>query len=367
MSKRSRETDLRTAPVFPESSLGENLPGIPSGRDVEWEPLVDYRRNGVSENTIHGAVSWYSGRQKIHAFGGNVLCYGRSMMKPFYLKVFAEELAGTTDWKQKAISVSSHNGAAEHIEAAQSLLHESEWGLMQTPLDLPLVQFGRQVRRPRRWFNNSSGQHAAILKGCRLKGWNRAGYTLPSHEVFKNFMRVVRSHLGEDWKPLRIARDGDGLPTVAMTVNELAKCYAGLAKNRGQDWIWEAMTRHPDLVGGFNRLDTTVMKASQGRVIAKEGADGLLGMAIDHPEYPDGLGVVIKIAHGWNPQATWYIARAILGVLDIELRNPYPLRRQKAFIVPGIVPEKYLEKLKTIKTWDEWDPDHDRWYFETDV
>ena len=360
-------TKSRTAPVFPSSSLGENIEGIPSGRDVEWEPLVDYRRNGVSENTIHGAVSWYSGEKQIHAFGGNVLCYGRSMMKPFYIKIFAEELAAVTDWKEKAISVASHNGSAEHIEAAQSLLSESEWGLMQTPLDLPLVQFGRQVRRPRRWFNNSSGHHAAILKGCRLKGWNRAGYTLPSHEVFKEFMALVRSYLGKDWKPKRVARDGDGLPTVAMTVNELAQCYAGLAKNRKEDWIWESMLRHPDLVGGFNRLDTTIMKSGNGRVIAKEGADGLLGMAIDHPDYPDGLGVVIKIAHGWNPQATWYVARAILGVLDIELRNPYPLRRQKAFIVPGIVPREMVAKLETIKTWDEWDADHDRWYFDVDL
>ena len=28
--------------------------------------------------------------------------------------------------------------------------------------------------------------------------------------------------------------------------------------------------------------------------------------------------------------------------------------------MPGIVPEKYLEKLETVVTWDEWDPDRDR-------
>lgn len=350
--------------IYPSSPFGENIPGIPTGRDVEWEPLVDYRRNGVSENTIHGAISWFSGDECIHSFGGNVLCYGRSMMKLFYMKVFTDVLAENTTWEQKAISVSSHNGAAEHVEASQSLLTESEWGLMQTPLDLPLVQFGRQVRRPRRWFNNSSGHHAAILKGARLKGWSRTGYTLPSHQVFKSYMQVCRKYLGADWKPLRVARDGDGLPTVAMSVNELAKCYAGLAKNKNEDWIWESMVRHPDLVGGFNRLDTTVMKSAGGRVIAKEGADGLLGMAIDHPDFKNGLGVVIKIAHGWNPQATWYIARGILGVLGMELRNPYPLRRQKAFLVPGIVPPKYLQALEKIQTWDDWDPDHDRWYFD---
>lgn len=348
---------------FPRSPLGDKEPNIPTGREVEWEPLVDYRRNGVSETTIHGAISWYSGNRPIHSFGGNVLCYGRSMMKPFYIKVFAKELENC-NFQQKAISVSSHNGTAQHVDAAQSLLEESEWGLMLTPLDLPLVQFGRQVRRPRRWYNNSSGHHAAILAGAKVKGWNRAGYTLPSHPVFTEYMKVVKRYLGKEWEPLKIARDGDGLPTVSMTVNELAKCYAGLAKNKKEDWIWEAMTKEPDLVGGYNRLDTTVMKSGNGQVIAKEGADGLLGMAIDHKDYPDGLGIVIKIAHGWNPQATWYLARGILGVLGFELRNPYPLKRQKAFLVPGIVPQKYLKKLESIPTWDEWDPDCDRWYFD---
>lgn len=353
--------------VYPDDPFGESSAGIPTGRDVEWEPLVDYRRNGVSENTIHGAVAWFAGERPLHSFGGSVLCYGRSMMKPFYVKPFAKELDDSTDWRQKAIAVASHNGSAEHVEVAQSLLSENEWGLMQTPLDLPLVQFGRQVRRPRRWYNNSSGHHAAILKGCRLKGIPRAGYTLPSHAVFKEYMSVVRRYLGDDFKPKRIARDGDGLPTVAMTVNELAHCYAGLARRRTEDWVWEAMIRYPDLVGGFNRLDTTVMKSCRGQVIAKEGADGLLGLGIVHEDYPEGLGIVIKVAHGWNPQATWYVARGILGVLGFELRNPYPLRRQKAFLVPGVVPPRYVEQLRTIPTWDEWDPDIDRWYFEVEA
>ena len=45
--------------VYPSSPFGEKEARIPTGRDVEWEPLVDYRRNGVSENTIHGAIAWY--------------------------------------------------------------------------------------------------------------------------------------------------------------------------------------------------------------------------------------------------------------------------------------------------------------------
>ncbi|MBT6435134.1 MAG: hypothetical protein HOK28_18700 [Deltaproteobacteria bacterium] len=355
------------AEIYPTSSIGQSKEGIPTGRDVEWEPLVDYRRNDVSETTIHGAVAWASGGKIVHSFGGNVLCYGRSMMKPVMMKVFADELADVLEPRQKAIACSSHNGDTEHVAAAQSILSEAEWGLMQTPLDVPLVQFGRQVRRPRRWYHTCSGEHAAILRGCRLKNWERVGYTLPTHTMFGAYLDVLRRYLGDDWEPLAVARDGCGLPTVSNTVGELSMIFAGLAKERDDDWIWKAMTSFPDLVGGFNRLDSTIIKTGGGSVVAKEGADGLLGLSIVHPDYPEGLGVTIKIAHGWNSQATWYIARAVLGVLGFDLRNPYPLHRQKAFIVPGVVPPHLLEKLETIPTWDEWDPDSDRWYYNVEM
>ena len=348
--------------LYPSNPLGERHDGIATGRDVEWEPLVDFRRMDISENTIHGAIAWAHGNEIIHSFGGNVLVYGRSMMKPFTMKIFSEALAKAgLSSEQMAISCSSHNGDTEHVSTAQSLLSESEWGLMQCPLDVPLIQFGRQVRRPRRWFHTCSGEHAAMLKGMRLMGISRAGYTLPSSGWFPLYLDVLRRMMGKpDWEPLRVAKDGCGLPTVSNTVDELAVMMAGLASEKDDDWIWDAMTKNPDLVGGFNRLDSTCLKAGEGKILAKEGADGLLGLSVDHPDWPDGLGIVIKIAHGWNSQATWYVARAVLGVLGVELRNPYPLHRQKAFIVPGIVPESMREALEEVVTWDEWDPDRDR-------
>jgi len=77
---------------------------------MDWQPLVEYRRNSVAENTIHGAVSWVSGKNLIHSFGGNVECYGRSMVKPVMMKVFAKEFADALDPEQKAISVGRRPG-----------------------------------------------------------------------------------------------------------------------------------------------------------------------------------------------------------------------------------------------------------------
>src|SRR5690606_16228408 len=118
------------------------------------------------------------------------------------------------------------------------------------------------------------------------------------------------------------------------------------------------------LVGGFNRLDSTILKSCDGAVIAKEGADGLLGLAIKHPEYPEGLGVVIKVAHGWDTTATWFVARYVLGVLGFKLRNPYRLERQKAFVVSDLIPPELRGRMAEIEPHDPWDPDEDRWEFD---
>lgn len=333
--------------------------------DNSWVPLVDYRRNGVPEVTVHGAVAWFKGKKPYHSYGGNVLCYGRSMMKPVQIKVIARELQDMS-WESKAVSVASHNAEPIHIEAVRDILKPSEYGLLQTPHSLPLMQFGKQLRRPRRWYHSCSGKHAAIIRASGVNHWPRIGYTLPQHPFHRVYVDKVREILGSHLQSEVLAKDGCGLPTLAMTVNELAALFADLAVRKDEDWIWEAMIRHPDHIGGFNRLDSTILKSCGGRVIAKEGADGLLGLSILHPDYPDGLGVVIKVSHGWDPRAMWYVARWVLGVLGFDLRNPYPLERQKAFIVDEIIPPDLRHLMSQVKAWDDWDPDQDRWYFNPD-
>lgn len=332
--------------------------------DNSWVPLVEYRRNNIPEVTVHGAISWVSGTKVLHAYGGNVLCYGRSMCKPVQLRVFADTLDDHLSWEEKAVSVSSHNAEPIHIKAIKSILTPNEYGLMQTPHSLPLTQFGKQLRRPRRWYHPCSGKHAAIIKGCKLKGWSRVGYLWPHHRFHLSYLEHLRGIFGSHWKPQTTSKDGCGMPTVSNTVNELATMFASLVQKKDDNWIWQAMTEHPDLVGGFNRLDSTIIKSCQGSVLAKEGADGLLGLSIVHPDYPEGLGIVIKIAHGWDTQATWYVARFALGVLGFNLRNPYKLDRQKSFIVPGAIPPFLRENLTNIVPWDSWDPDEDRWEFD---
>ena len=99
------------------------------------------------------AVAWVTGKRLLYSWGGNVVCYGRSMMKPVMMRVFSKDLDNILNWEQKAISVSSHNGDTEHVRAVKSILKESELGLMQTPHALPMIQF----------VSNDVGQDAGII------------------------------------------------------------------------------------------------------------------------------------------------------------------------------------------------------------
>jgi hypothetical protein len=42
-------------------------------------------------------------------------------------------------------------------------------------------------------------------------------------------------------------------------------------------------------------------------------------MAISHPQYPKGLGISIKFYHGWDGEATGFIAQNILTSLGFSI------------------------------------------------
>ncbi len=305
----------------------------------QWQVLVEYQRSGISEVTKFGALAWVSGTKLIHSYG-SALCFGRSTAKPFHMKVFCSELADKLSWEQKALSVGSHNGEPKQLRRIHSILPRTQARFMQTPESMPLHIDSNYHKKVQRWYHPCSGEHSAILLGCECKGWDLETYRSYTHHPFHaSYLRYVQSVLGDHWQPRVTATDGCGLATDTFEIKELAQLYSHLVREKNKDWIWEAMVRCPDYVGGKKRLDTTILKSCDGHVIAKEGADGLLGLAIEHPNYPEGLGVFIKLAHGTDNTAMWYLAHEILKALGWSLDLPSAPSRQIVQVHPEILPK----------------------------
>ena len=103
------------------------------------------------------------------------------------------------------------------------------------------------------------------------------------------------------------------MPTYAFPLREIARAFAMLADPAAipaEDTrfsltdalrrIRDAMMANPEMIAGSrDRLDTSVMKAAAGRIVAKGGAEGLRGFALlPRNGRPSASGVAIKIEDG---------------------------------------------------------------------
>lgn len=304
---------------------------------MTWKPLLELRREGLPEVLVHGAVAWADADGPLHTFGGDPVVFGRSLMKPFQVAPFADELVDTLGEDGIALACASHNAQPEHLAVLATMRDAALTRAMQQPASLPLVPPKRKPK-PSPLLHPCSGKHAALLQACRRRGWETANYTSASHPLHAAYVEGLKHRLGARWRPGTIARDGCGLPTIALRLTRLAQLFASLSRENRRSVVWRAMTSHPFLVGGTGRLDTDVIACGRSKAVAKEGADGLLAMGVLHRAYPNGLGVVVKIAHGWAPAQTRVVASRVLESVGVKLEAPPAPDGQTVFLPEGLMP-----------------------------
>ena len=158
-------------------------------------------------------------------------------------------------------------------------------------------------------------------EGVGLEIYKDAGAN--SVEVSRTVRRALADVCGAD--PVGPGVDGCGAPAWRLPVAAVARAFARLAAACEPDELWsvgEAMRTHPELVGGHGVVDTEVMRAER-RLVAKRGAEGVLGIAANTAAGP--IGIVVKVADG-GPRALGPVAVAIverLGLRGLDaLRRP---------------------------------------------
>jgi L-asparaginase len=92
------------------------------------------------------------------------------------------------------------------------------------------------------------------------------------------------------------------------------------------------MTAHPEMIAGEGRLDTALMTASSGRLIAKAGAEGYYGVGFQKGGH--GYGVAFKVADGEGDRAR--TAMVLRALADLEIIEPARLEEIAATYLPPI-------------------------------
>jgi L-asparaginase II len=124
---------------------------------------------------------------------------------------------------------------------------------------------------------------------------------------------------------IEIAVDGCGAAVFGLSLDRMARAYArfGAAVQRGEEIpsrIATAMGTYPFLVGGTDRIDSVIIEETDGRVLAKVGAEGVHSAVI----LDSGIGLALKVEDG-NARAQQPALIRLLQELD-ALPDPLPPR-----------------------------------------
>lgn len=282
-------------------TLGES---IVENRHLGWL-VISHRQRGILYSTPGAA---------------EIATFFRSAAKPFQAFPLVESgLHQQLTETELALTCASHVGSHRHIDLTRSVLRKA--GLPETnlqcgphaPTDAAMREYLRHSEKtPAAIHNNCSGKHSGMLLYCQKQGLDPSTYLAFEHPLQQKILAVLRRWGGVQDIPTAI--DGCGAPVFYLPLKTMAMLYAHLGSDKAFSPLKNAMINHPEIVGGEGRVDTVIMQASQGKLLTKVGADGVLCVSrVDADE-----GLALKIADGNEPVRNMAIVEILarLGWLD---------------------------------------------------
>ena len=299
---------------------------------AEPAKLTEIWRGEMVESLHLGhAVICGPGGEIVESWGDpEVVIYPRSSAKMIQALPLVEsgaaDAAGLTP-EQLALACASHNGAHIHTDRVAHWL--ADLGLGDDDLrcgaHMPAdPEAAKKITcseaKPLQVHNNCSGKHAGFLTLTRHLG---AGpeYLDIDHPVQDAVRAAWEDVTGE---PVRgWAIDGCSAPNFATSLHGLGRAMAFFAaareegrtpRERAAARLRKAMAAHPELVAGEGRACTGLMRAMEGRVSIKTGAEAVFVAMV--PERK--LGIALKVADGATRASEATVAALLvrLGVLD---------------------------------------------------
>ncbi len=258
-----------------------------------------------------------------------VATFLRSAAKPFQVLPLLEA-GGVERWDLEAADIAlvcaSHRGRPEHVERVAGLLGREGLGedLLQCGRHAPFDEqaaaaLADRGEEPGGLHNNCSGKHAGMLLACRLLDWPLATYLEPDHPLQRRIVEGLAELCGVEPVSVGVAVDGCSAPCFHLSLEAAARGYAALADPAAAGLpeeragalrtVAEAMAAAPEMVAGAGAFTTRLIEATGGRILGKEGAQGVYAVAVRGPV---ALGMVLKIGDGSEERLCW-MARLAVG------------------------------------------------------
>jgi L-asparaginase II len=163
--------------------------------------------------------------------------------------------------------------------------------------------------KPTTNHNNCSGKHTAMLAHAKMRGLPLENYLDISHPVQQDILNTFAWMCQLPVKQVELGTDGCSAPNFAVPLFNAALAFArmcdprDLPEERAQACrkITSAMSAFPEMASGYGEFDEQLMKAGNGKIITKRGAEGyqIVGLlpGTRGPDSP-GVGIAIKVSDG---------------------------------------------------------------------
>ncbi|MGB7242974.1 MAG: asparaginase [Sulfitobacter sp.] len=289
-------------------------------------PFVEIWRGAFLECTHFGqAVVCDDSGQIVHAWGDpDAVVLPRSSAKMIQalplITSGAADAVGLTP-KQLALSCASHHGAAIHTETVNAWLgtlglndDDFRCGPQDPSNRAAHEKLIRNNAAPCQAHNECSGKHVGFLTLNKHLGAG-AEYVDRDHPVQKACLDAFERVTDQTSPGFGI--DGCSAPNFACTLHGMARAmahYAASPAGSAETRLHEAMRLHPEMVAGEGGACTELMRAMDGKVAIKTGAEGYYVAILPEKK----MGVALKITDGAGRGRDCAIAAILvkLGVLD---------------------------------------------------
>ncbi len=306
------------------------------------QPIEIVTTRGGAVESVHRVHAVVAGPDGIatHVFGDpDRMIFPRSSIKALQALPLVESGAARAhglSMAELALACSSHEGEQFHTDAVTGWLARlnltedalacgPQWPRRLTDQN-DLVRAGKE---PVRRHNNCSGKHTGMLTTARHLGDRLHGYQDRRHPVQQRIFAAMGEMADVDLGNTPFGIDGCSAPNPSLPLHAVATAAARLAEGAADrlgavradacQTLCHAMHAHPEMIGGTARVDTDLVRASDGRILSKTGAEGVYVAYLPDQK----LGLVLKAEDGASrasAAALWSVLDH-LGLIDDAIRS----------------------------------------------
>jgi L-asparaginase II len=288
---------------------------------VTAQPLFEVTRGQIVESVHYGSIAVVDSKGKLVASYGDpqTVAFLRSSAKPFQALPFVER-GGVEYFKftprELSLSCASHEGSDMHVQAVLALQNkvgiEEEYLQCGTHMPGDVAELKSLIihdKQPRTNHNNCSGKHTAMLAHAKMRELPLENYLDINHPIQQDILATFAEMCLLTVNQVELGIDGCSAPNFAVPLYNAAYAFARLCDPRELPEtrssacrkITSAMSSYPEMVSGYGEFDEQLMKAGEGKIVCKRGAEGyqIVGvlpgvLSADAP----GIGIALKVSDG---------------------------------------------------------------------